>query len=113
MTFDMNTLRLPVDARCRSVDALDALLVEEAVRPEGETRGVDLAHEIGFRQRRPLIGRATFIADQSDTAAEAVLPQEMRKIETGMAGTDNHNRRHKRQAPEETPFAPLEGRQRS
>jgi hypothetical protein len=48
-----------------------------------------LAGEVGFRQRRPLVGRYRFVADQYHAPGKAAVAQRRGGLETGLAGADN------------------------
>ena len=48
-----------------------------------------LAHEVTFRQRRPLVGPLGFVSDEYQPAGEALLTQGLGRFRRGEAGADN------------------------
>ncbi len=50
---------------------------------------LQFAGEIFFRQRRALVGREGFLADQGDVAGKAALAQALRRFAAGLARADD------------------------
>src|SRR5947209_20606480 len=72
------------DARLR--DKLDFVVGEEVLWPERQRLGARLAHEIGLRQGRALIGQARLVADDDDVTGKSVLAQRRCGLKPRLAG---------------------------
>jgi hypothetical protein len=75
--------------RAQFAQQRDVLVSINAGRAQQQPVHIQVALEVGLRQRRPLIGRRRLIADQRDLARETALPQPLRGLAAGLAGADN------------------------
>ena len=78
------------DARLR--DDLNAIIGEEFLRTERQRLGRCLAHEIGFRQRRALVGQARLVSDDHDAPGKSVLAQRGGGLKPRLAGAGDDDR---------------------
>ena len=87
-----------IDRRHRvAVDQVDLLLGVKLGRPQPQIIDPGLTGEVGFRQRRALVGQNRLVADQHDAAGKALLAQRRRDLETGLAGADDGDDRSRHQ----------------
>src|SRR5882724_12892717 len=70
---------------------LDLLLAIEFVGAEHQAVRTTLALEIGFGQRRPLIGQMRLVVEQADALGKTMLPQRCRDLEARVTGADDQN----------------------
>ena len=80
-----------VDGNGAVRDQVDVLVVIEFLRPEHQGVRAASAFQIGFRERRPLIGQMRFVIDQTDGSAVSRLTQRHRELKARVAGANDQN----------------------
>ena len=73
---------------------LNIVIAVKLLGPQIEALQRHFPQKIGLRQRRALIGRIGFLADQSDRALISQGPQLNRERGSGLPRSDNNNSRH-------------------
>jgi hypothetical protein len=84
----------PLDRFGAIVHQLDKVLGKIILRPEPQHVRPDLAEKVRLGERRPLIGQARLVADQSDTVFKAFLSQRGGRLEACVSGTHNDDGVH-------------------
>ena len=84
----------PLDSFGAIVHQVDTVLGKIILRPEPQRVRPDLAEKIRLGERRPLIGQARLVANQSDTAFKAFLSQRGGCLEASVSSTHNDDGVH-------------------